>query len=293
MKELLKRMKKSQVVFLKKDIEKIINEFENEFDKNIMDILDAINKDYKKYNLKISTEELREQIKEIKEQPIYITETVETNCIVDGIGNVVTIFNGKPNITLSMILNAIKTHNRMLLCADNKFETSEIIVRIMKNVLKNNNQSEFIIDVNDGYQEVFSNQEYIDKIIFIGSKYDYNNIRKRVYVDTEYNGYGYITLFYDNDDCITSVQNMKMYALNNLIELEIYNGEIQEDIEKINYLKLNDTVVIYSKDKNSIIKWIVEIKANKIYVNKNPLAKYKFEISQKSFIKNKKIMLYN
>lgn len=293
MKELLKRMKKSQVVFLKKDIEKIINEFENEFDKNIMDILDAINKDYKKYNLKISTEELREQIKEIKEQPIYITETVETNCIVDGIGNVVTIFNGKPNITLSMILNAIKTHNRMLLCADNKFETSEIIVRIMKNVLKNNNQSEFIIDVNDGYQEVFSNQEYIDKIIFIGSKYDYNNIRKRVYVDTEYNGYGYITLFYDNDDCITSVQNMKMYALNNLIELEIYHGEIQEDIEKINYLKLNDTVVIYSKDKNSIIKWIVEIKANKIYVNKNPLAKYKFEISQKSFIKNKKIMLYN
>ena len=293
MKELLKRMKKSQVVFLKKDIEKIINEFENEFDKNIMDILDAINKDYKKYNLKISTEELREQIKEIKEQPIYITETVETNCIVDGIGNVVTIYNGKPNITLSMILNAIKTHNRMLLCADNKFETSEIIVRIMKNVLKNNNQSEFIIDVNDGYQEVFSNQEYIDKIIFIGSKYDYNNIRKRVYVDTEYNGYGYITLFYDNDDCITSVQNMKMYALNNLIELEIYNGEIQEDIEKINYLKLNDTVVIYSKDKNSIIKWIVEIKANKIYVNKNPLAKYKFEISQKSFIKNKKIMLYN
>ena len=293
MKELLKRMKKSQVVFLKKDIEKIINEFENEFEKNIMDILDAINKDYKKYNLKISTEELREQIKEIKEQPIYITETVETNCIVDGIGNVVTIYNGKPNITLSMILNAIKTHNRMLLCADNKFETSEIIVRIMKNVLKNNNQSEFIIDVNDGYQEVFSNQEYIDKIIFIGSKYDYNNIRKRVYVDTEYNGYGYITLFYDNDDCITSVQNMKMYALNNLIELEIYNGEIQEDIEKINYLKLNDTVVIYSKDKNSIIKWIVEIKANKIYVNKNPLAKYKFEISQKSFIKNKKIMLYN
>ena len=293
MKELLKRMKKSQVVFLKKDIEKIINEFENEFEKNIMDILDAINKDYKKYNLKISTEELREQIKEIKEQPIYITETVETNCIVDGIGNVVTIFNGKPNITLSMILNAIKTHNRMLLCADNKFETSEIIVRIMKNVLKNNNQSEFIIDVNEGYQEVFSNQEYIDKIIFIGSKYDYNNIRKRLYVDTEYNGYGYITLFYDNDDCITSVQNMKMYALNNLIELEIYNGEIQEDIEKINYLKLNDTVVIYSKDKNSIIKWIVEIKANKIYVNKNPLAKYKFEISQKSFIKNKKIMLYN
>lgn len=293
MKELLKRMKKSQVVFLKKDIEKIINDFENEFEKNIMDVLDAINKDYKKYNLKISTEELREQIKEIKEQPIYITETVETNCIVDGIGNIVAIFNGKPNITLSMILNAIKTHNRMLLCADNKFETSEIIVRIMKNVLKNNNQSELIIDINEGYQEVFSSQEYIDKIIFIGSKYEYNNIRKKLYVDIEYNGYGYITLFYDNDDCITSIQNMKMYALNNLIELEIYHGEIQEDIERINYLKLNDTVVIYSKDKNSIIKWIVEIKAEKIYVNKNPLAKYKFEISQKSFIKNKKIMLYN
>ena len=289
MKELLKKMNQSQVVFLKKDIEKIINEFEDEFDKNIMDILDAINKDYKKYNLKISTEELRKQIKEVKEQPIYITETVETNCIVDGIGNVVTIFNGKPNITLTMILNAIKTHNRMLLCADNKFETSEIIVKIMKKVLKNNNQSELIIDVNEGYQEVFSNQEYIDKIIFIGSKYDYNNIRKRLYVDIEYNGYGYITLFYDNDDCITSIQNMKMYALNNLIELEIYRGDIEEDIERINYLKLNDTVAIYSKDKNNIIKWIVRIKADKIYINKNPLAKYKFEISQKSFIKNKKI----
>lgn len=290
MRELLKKMKEIQVVFSRKDIEKIIVDFESEFEKNIVRILEAINKDYKQYNLKISTEELREYIKNIKEQPIYVTEAVEGNCIVDGIGTIITVCNGKPNIIISMLLNTIKTHNKMVLCVKNKFETSELIVEIMKKVLKDNNQSDLLVNIIEDYVSIESCQEYIDKVIFVGSKYDYINLRKKLYVDTEYNGYGYISLFYDNDECIHSLQNMKMYALNNLIELEIYDGDLEEAIERINYLKLNETAVIFSKEKNSIIKWIVKIKANKIYVNKNPLVKYKFEISQKSFVRNKNII---
>lgn len=290
MKELLKKMKEIQVVFSRKDIEKVIIDFENEFEKNILNILDAINKDYKQYNLKISTEELREELKNIKEQSIYVTEELEGNSIIDGIGTVVTVFNGKPNIAITMLLNAIKTHNRMVLCEENKFVTSELIVEIMKKVLRNNNYSDLLVNIIENNGDIYSCQEYIDKVIFVGSKYDYINLRKKLYVDIEYNGYGYISLFYDNDECLNSLQNMKMYALNNLIELEIYDGDLEETIERINYLKLNETAVIFSKEKNNIIKWIVKIKANKIYVNKNPLVKYKFEISQKSFIRNKKIM---
>lgn len=290
MKELIKKVHDVPVVFSKKEIEGFISEFESEFEKRIPQLIEKINQDYKVHNVKIRTEELREQIQEIKKQPILVTEEIDGNEIIDGIGNIVTIFNGKPNITINMILNAIKTHNKIILCSENEFETSRFIVEIMKYVLKNSKYSEYIVNIISDYDDIYDCQEYIDKVIFIGNKYDYINMRKKLYVDTEYNGYGYITLFYDNEECVKSLQNMKIFALNNMIELDIYNGDLEETIQKINYLKLNHTSVIFSKEKKSIIKWIVEIKANKIYVNKNPLVKYKFEISQKSFVKNKKIM---
>ena len=289
MEELIKKVNNSKIVFSIKEIEKIIKEYEEEFEKNIPVIIDKINEDHKKYKIKITTQELREEIQNIKNQPIEIVEEIDSKCIIGGIGTIVTIYNGIPSIALSMILNSIKTHNRLILCSENEFETSKILVEIMKTVLYNNNYSEMLVNTTNQYDDIYNCQEYIDKVIFIGSKYDYINLRKKLYVDIEYNGYGYISLFYDNDECINALENMKMYALKNFIELEIYNEDLQEAIDKINFLKLNDTVVIFSKDKQSIIKWILGIKANKIFVNKNPLANYRFEISSKSFIKSKDI----
>lgn len=290
MKELIEKVNNTKIVFAIKDIEKILKGFEEEFENNIALLVEKINQDYKTHHLKISIEELRNQIQRIKNEPIEIIEEIDSKCIKDGVGTIVTIYNGKPNITVEMILNSIKTHNRMILCMENEFETSKLLVELMKTVLYNNNYNEFLISTTTDYDDICVCQENIDKIIFVGSKYDYINLRKKLYVDIEYNGYGYISLFYDNDECMTAIENMKIYALNNLIELEVYDGDIEEAIEKINYLKLNETTVIFSKEKQNIIKWILGIKGKKIYVNKNPLANYKFEISSNSFIRSKDIM---
>lgn len=290
MKELIEKVNNTKIVFAIKDIEKILKGFEEEFENNIALLVEKINQDYKTHHLKISIEELRNQIQRIKNEPIEIIEEIDSKCIKDGVGTIVTIYNGKPNITVEMILNSIKTHNRMILCMENEFETSKLLVELMKTVLYNNNYNEFLISTTTDYDDICVCQENIDKIIFVGSKYDYINLRKKLYVDIEYNGYGYISLFYDNDECMTAIENMKIYALNNLMELEVYDGDIEEAIEKINYLKLNETTVIFSKEKQNIIKWILGIKGKKIYVNKNPLVNYKFEISSNSFIRSKDIM---
>lgn len=290
MKELIEKVNNTKIVFAIKDIEKILKDFEEEFENNIALLVEKTNQDYKTHHLKISIEELRNQIQRIKNEPIEIIEELDSKCIKDGVGTIVTIYNGKPNITVEMILNSVKTHNRMILCMENEFETSKLLVELMKTVLYNNNYNELLISTTIDYDDICACQEYIDKIIFVGSKYDYINLRKKLYVDIEYNGYGYISLFYDNDECITAIENMKIYALNNFMELEIYDGDIEEAIEKINYLKLNETTVIFSKEKQNIIKWILGIKGKKIYVNKNPLVNYKFEISSNSFIRSKDIM---
>lgn len=290
MKELIEKVNNTKIVFAIKDIEKILKDFEEEFENNIALLVEKTNQDYKTHHLKISIEELRNQIQRIKNEPIEIIEELDSKCIKDGVGTIVTIYNGKPNITVEMILNSVKTHNRMILCMENEFETSKLLVELMKTVLYNNNYNELLISTIIDYDDICACQEYTDKIIFVGSKYDYINLRKKLYVDIEYNGYGYISLFYDNDECITAIENMKIYALNNFMELEIYDGDIEEAIEKINYLKLNETTVIFSKEKQNIIKWILGIKGKKIYVNKNPLVNYKFEISSNSFIRSKDIM---
>ncbi len=290
MENLIKKANESQVVFSKEDIENILNVFEEKFENNLSKLVEITNKDYQKFIVKIKTEELREAIKDIKREKIEITDRVDSNYIVDGFGTIVAIYNGDPAITMKLLLNAIKTHNRMILCVENEFETSKLIVNILKDVLNNNGFSTEIINIVNGYDEIYDYQEYIDKVIYIGNKYDYINVRKRLYVETEYNAYGYISVFYDNDEYKSLIEDMKMYSLSNFIDMDIYDGDINVAIEKINYLKLNQTVAIFSKDKNNIIKATLNIKADNIFINKNPLDHYKFNISQSSFIKRKQIV---
>lgn len=287
---IIEKANESQVVFLKKDIENVINTFEENFENSISQFVEATNKDYEKYISKIRIEELRETIKDIKSQNIEITDKVDNKYIKDGFGTIVAIYNGIPKVTMNLLLNAIKTHNKIILCAENEFETNLLIVNILKGTLRNSGFSEEIINIVKGYDDIFEYQEYIDKVIYIGNKYDYINLRKKLYVETEYNGYGYISVFYDNDEYIDFVENMKMYSLNNFIDMDIYDGDIDEAIDRMNYLKLNQTVAIFSKKKSNVIKAILNIKSDNIYINKSPLENYKFKISQNSFIRDKHIL---
>ncbi len=289
MDNLIEKANEVPVVFSRKDIDNVIEAFEENFEKYIPQFVEATNRDYSKFIFKTKIEDLRNIINEIKLEQIQVTDKIDNNYIKDGYGTIVAIYNGSPIVTMNLVLNTIKTHNKIILCVQNEFETSKLIVNIAKEVLRNNSFNENILNILNTYEDVFEYQDYIDKVIFIGNKYEYINIRKKLHIDTEYNGYGYMSVFYDNDEYKTYIENMKMYSLNNFMDVDIYDGKIDEAIDKINYLKLNQTVAIFSKEKSNVIKAILNLKAENIYINKNPFKNYKFRISQDSFIKNKLI----
>jgi hypothetical protein len=290
MKYLMEKVYKSNSISKINNIQKILCEFEKKFEEKIPQLIDRANKDYLKYSYRYEIDNLRKIIKKIKNEEIKVSDKIENNGIKTGIGNMVCIYNGIPEITLTMILYTIKTQNKILLCVDNQFEVNKILVEIIKEILEINQEDIEMINITNNYADIANCQEYVDKAIFVGSKYEYINLRRELYIDIEYNGYGYMSLYYDSDENISIIQNINAYAIRNFIEIDIYNDkDIEKVIERINYLKLNEKVIIFSKNKNNIIKFALKVKADEIVVNKNKIADYKFEITQKSFIREKKI----
>lgn len=290
MKEILDKMEDSNIIYSKIKIEQIIKKFKIIFENSMPQFVESINKDYEKYLYRTKIEDLSNIINEKIEEEIEIKEKIEGKIWKDGYGTIVAIYNGKPIITLTLLLLAIKTHNKILLCAENHFEVNNLIINLLKKVIKEEAQNENVINISNEYYDICDCQELIDKIIFIGNKYDYVQIKKRIGIDIEYNGYGYISLFFDNDNEKEEIEKMKLYAVNNLIDLEIYTGDIEKTIKDINYLRKNQTVVIFSQDKNNILKLALKIKANEVYINKNPFKDYKIKINSESFLTKKEII---
>ncbi len=189
-----------------------------------------------------------------------------------------------------MILKGLKTHNKIILCDKNNLEINKVIVNMVKEIIIKNNYYTDVINITNNYDDIYSLQEMIDKIIYIGNKCDYIEFRKRLYINTEYNGYGYIALFYDDDEKERIVQNIQLYCLSNFFDIDVFHNNIDNAIAHINYLANNETTVIFSKNKENLIKFMLDIKSDKIYINKSPLADYKFYISDESLIRKKQII---
>ena len=290
MKQIIEKIKNDIYNFSSKKVQNIINDFQKEFEDNTSKLVEAINKDYRRYNFKIKIGELEKIFEEENKNQILITEKIDEKVIVDGIGTVVIIYNGRPEVTLTMILKGLKTHNKIILCDKNNLEINKVIVNMVKEIIIKNNYYTDVINITNNYDDIYSLQEMIDKIIYIGNKCDYIEFRKRLYINTEYNGYGYIALFYDDDEKERIVQNIQLYCLSNFFDIDVFHNNIDNAIAHINYLANNETTVIFSKNKENLIKFMLDIKSDKIYINKSPLADYKFYISDESLIRKKQII---
>lgn len=290
MKQIINKIKNDIYNFSSKKVQNIIEDFQKEFGYNTSKLVDAVNKDYERYNFKIRIDELEKIFEEENTKKILITENIDGKIIVDGIGTVVVIYNGRPEVTLAMIIKALKTHNKVILCDKNNLEINKTLVDMAKKVISKNDYYIDVINITDRYDDIYSSQEMIDKIIYIGNKCDYVELRKRLYIDTEYNGYGYIALFYDDSEKEKKVQNIQMYCLTNFFDIDVFYNDIDNAIAHINYLTYNETTVIFSRNKENLIKFMLNIKSDKIYINKNPLPDYKFNISDESLIQRKQII---
>lgn len=83
------------------------------------------------------------------------------------------------------------------------------------------------------------------------------------------------------------VQLDKIAYINNF-GIEYYNEtNLEEVISKINEITSHNTVAIFTKDSKKATELIYKLKADKIFINKNPFEEYKFELNEEDLLMKK------
>ena len=259
--------------FTKNDFNKILQRIKKEIkdNKDLIEKTDQIDRQNSPKMQKIEIDKLLKNIDKYTDTtPIKERENK----------TIITSYYGDPYITIELCIKSIIANNKIILAIEDfRLGLNKIIVEIFNKVLKERkiNNNIFICNL-ISKSEIKENIENIDKIICIGNKNTYTNLKKIPKV--EYYPYNNIELYCDSDE-LTELQNkLYEYAIENNIEIEIYDDEynIDKSIELINKYGEGFCAVLLTKSKENVEKFRQKVKTRYICINENPYNKYNFKI---------------
>lgn len=278
-----------------KIVKKIFDNIKKEIKENVSSLHNSISNDNKEFFENFEYKNLLEIVENVEKEEWLIEKSSNTK-IYTGIGNIGVCYNGTPEITLYMILKALKTNNNITFLKEkNLHKTSEILIDIAKKVCKSNNY-----DVNFGVlkyekiSELCNDSLDFDMVIFINENQNYLEFLQndKNVIKTICKNYGKIELYLDDKNLKDILLKMDDYVYKNNIELEIYKDEkIEDAVSKINTKINNDCAVIFTKDKEKAYYFIKHINAEKIFVNKNPEQDNKFWMKDEEFLVEKRVFI--
>ena len=273
-------------------IKEILEEFKKKMS-NKATFNQAIEIDEKHHPVHVTQEKILEIIDEfINSNKFNVKYT--PNIIIDGYGNLAVSYNGDPYVTLRLLLMSLRTHNNIVFFSKKYYAVNTKIVETLnmicekKGYCKRMSMVEF--DVIDG---VIANlQTFFNKMIFVGDKRDYVQMKKKFVIPTVYSGFGNVDVFIESKDFKDLLLEISEYARENYIKINYYDDtQIEDTLVFINRFELTDCFVLLSKNTDMIYKFISELKAKNIYINKNPFKNYKFSITEQDLIYTKNITM--
>lgn len=274
------------------NIKEILVEFKTEMSKK-----EKFNKareiDKKYYPSNVSLEKIISIIDEfinLKEYNLKYTP----NMIIDGYGNIGVYYNGDPYITLRFLLMALRTHNNIVFFCEKNYGVNSIIIETLNMILakKINIEKIAMVEFNTIDGEIISTQTFFNKMVFVGDKMNYVKMRNKLAIPIIYAGFGNIDVYVDGNEFKNLILDINQYSKENNIEINYhYDVQIEEIIEDNNKYELTDSCVFLSKDTDLIYRFISEIKAKNIYINKNPFEEYKLSITESDLLYKKKITM--
>ena len=273
-------------------VKEILTEFKNRMSKK--DTFEqAVSIDEKHHPVHVSHERVLEIIDEfIKLDSLNVKYTPTE--IVDGFGNLAVSYNGDPYVTLRLLLMAFRTHNNIVFFSKKYYAINTKIVETLNMIASKKGYAEKIamveFDVIDG---VIANlQTFFNKMIFVGDKRDYVQMKKKFVIPTIYVGFGNVDVFIESKEFKDVLLDINQFARDNNIKINYYDDtQIDDTLTFINRFELTDCFVLLSKNTDLIYKFMSQVKAKNIYINKNPFEDYKFNIKEEDLIYKKNIIM--
>ena len=260
---------------------------------NIETFNQALEIDKKHHSVYINHKKIMEIIDEfINMDKINVKYT--PNTIIDGYGNIAVSYNGDPYLTLRLLLMSLRTHNNIVFFSKKYYAVNTKIVETLNMILnkKRYAQKIAIVEFNVIDCIIANMQTYFNKMIFIGDKRDYVQMKKKFVIPTVYAGFGNVDVFIENKGFKDLLLEINEFSKENNIKVNYYDDtQIEDTLTFLNRFELTDCFVLLSKNTDLIYKFISEIKAKNVYINKNPFEDYKLSISEKDLIYTKNIKM--
>ena len=273
-------------------IKEILEEYKIQMSKR--DIFNqAVEIDEKHHSVHVKFENIIKIIDEFLENEKLIVKYTP-NMITDGFGNLAVSYNGDPYITLRLLLMSIRTHNNIVFFSKKYYAINMKIVETLNMIIKQKGYAEKIAMVEfnliDGI--ILNLQTFFNKMIFIGDKRDYVQMKKKFVIPTIYSGYGNVDVFIENKEFKSILLDINQFANDNNIKINYYDDtQIEDTLMFINKFELTDCFVLFSKNTEIIYQFISRIKAKNIFVNKNPFENYKLNLTEEDLIYTKYIVM--
>ena len=117
-------------------------------------------------------------------------------------------------------------------------------------------------------------------------------MKKKFVIPTLYSGFGNVDVFIESKDFKNLLLDINQYSMENNIKINYYDDtQIEDTLTFINRFELTDCFVLLSKNTDMIYKFIYEVKAKRIFINKNPFIDYKLDIKEQDLIYTKNIIM--
>lgn len=268
-------LKPTQNKFSNNDFNKVLSNIKQEIkgNKDIIEKIDEIDRQNSPKMQKIEIEKLLKIIDKYKDKTIL--KEKETK-------NIIISYYGDPYITMELCIKSIITNNKIILAIEDfRLGLNKIIVEIFNKILKERKIYNTIFIYNLlNKKEINENIDNIDKIIIIGNKNKYTNLKKEKTPKIEYLPFNNIELCYDSEEFEELQQKIYEYARDNYIEIEIYDDkyDFNKNIEIINKFGEGFCAVLLTKCQQNVEKFKQKVKAKYIFINENPFNKINFEI---------------
>lgn len=281
----------------KDELIKVLDEIKNNF-KNKKDIFQkAVKLDIDEWEYETNLDDLIDTIDSLKEKEYLLKKSKKE--IVTGIGKVAILNSFNPVSNLIAIISLIRTGNKPTLLLDDKIlATNKVMIELINDSLKNSKvkgAKDYKVELIQikkpedfiGYETKF------DLLMFIGSFYEYQKFIKRIDIRSVLISFGEISIYVDAQDEFEKVlADISKYAYKNEIKIKYYNGDLKEAIKEINEMQnISKTVAIFTKNIDQAFEFVGDIKAENIFINKDPLKDLSIDINEENLVIRKRIIL--
>ena len=290
----IRNIKIEQSKYNIKLVNEIFDKIENQIKTSVGPLHMAVSEDNKEFSETQEYSNLINTINRAKEED-WIMKNNSKTLMYDGLGSIAAVTDDRSDVSLYLILKALKTHNNLVLFVNDKVhEVTKKLIEIVNKICKEDSYNTYIdyYEYKD-FKEIYDYSDYFETIVFVSNIDKYFEYTDKVKdKNIIYSSYGTMSLYLDDKNLKDELLSMDEYVFNNNIDLDLIKEvSVEEAVDRINKNIDNYAAVIFTKDTKRAYYFIENVKAKQVFVNRNPDKEYIFEVADRDFIYKKNIYI--